>query len=289
MEEKIKQKRKNKYMNKRHFTSLISQYFGKFANREFPFWLQKIINQTYVTLMGLNMSEFHKPSRYKSLNALFTRELREERKFSLDGEDFISPCDSYISETGTITEDYALQIKGMRYKCADFIGSEFSEEEKAIVADGTFINHYLSPKDYHRYHIPTNLKVLKTVHIPGKFYPVNIPSLKKRVNLFIENERVVILCEATNGKRFYIILVSALNVGVMQVSFEPLIQTNASITSPQTYIFKDMYLNKGDDFGCFEMGSTIILLTEKDMLDVKIDAGDNVKFAQTIAKIKYKD
>jgi len=273
-------------LEKRHITSAISQGFGKFASKEFPHWFQKIVNSSYVGLMGLDMSDFHSPSTYKSLNALFTRRLKEERKYSLDAEDFISPCDSLISETGTITEDYALQIKGMRYKCADFIGSEFSDEEKSIVADGTFINCYLSPKDYHRYHIPTNLKVLKAVHVPGKFYPVNMPSLKKRLNLFIENERVVILCEATNGKRFYMILVSALNVGVMQVSFEPRIQTNAVARTPQTYEFENLYLNKGDDFGCFEMGSTIILLAEKDMLDVDVNAGDNVKFAQTIAKIK---
>jgi phosphatidylserine decarboxylase len=236
--------------------------------------------------MGLDMSEFHQASSYKSLNALFTRHLREPRKFSLDGDDFISPCDSLISETGKITDDYALQIKGMRYKCADFIGSEFTQEEKDIVSDGTFINCYLSPKDYHRYHIPTNLKVLKAVHVPGKFYPVNMPSLKKRLNLFIENERVVILCEASNGKRFYMILVSALNVGVMQVSFEPRIQTNAVATRPQSYEFDNLHLNKGDDFGCFEMGSTIIILSEKDMLEVDVKAGQNVKFAQTIAKLK---
>ncbi|MDQ7043653.1 MAG: phosphatidylserine decarboxylase, partial [Sulfurimonas sp.] len=239
-----------------------------------------------VSLMGLDMSDFHHPNTYKSLNALFTRSLRQKREFSLDSKDFISPCDSLISETGTITKDYALQIKGMRYKCADFIGDEFSDEEKAIVEDGNFINCYLSPKDYHRYHIPINLKVLKAVHIPGKFYPVNMPSLKKRLNLFIENERVVILCEANNGKKFYMVLVSALNVGVMQVSFEPRIQTNAIASSPQTYEFKDLYLNKGDDFGCFEMGSTIIILSEKEMLDVIVHAGEDVKFGQTIAKVK---
>ena len=273
-------------MEKRHITSLISQNFGKFASKEFPSWFQKIVNQSYVSLMGLDMSEFHHPSTYRSLNALFTRRLRERRTFSLNAEDFISPCDSYISECGELEKNYALQIKGMRYKADDFIGSEFTQKEKSILKDGSFINFYLSPKDYHRYHIPTNLKVLKAVHVPGKFYPVNMPSLKKRLNLFIENERVVILCEATNGKRFYMILVSALNVGVMQVSFEPRIQTNAVARTPQTYEFENLYLNKGDDFGCFEMGSTIILLAEKDMLDVDVNAGDNVKFAQTIAKIK---
>ena len=272
-------------MNKRHITSVISQGFGKFASKEFPTWIQKIINSSYVGLMGLDMGEFHASSTYKSLNALFTRRLKVDRRFSLEAEDFISPCDSQITECGTITDDYALQIKGMRYKCADFIGDEFSKEEKSIIDDGTFVNCYLSPKDYHRYHIPTNLKVLKAVHIPGKFYPVNVPSLKKRLNLFIENERVVILCETTSGKKFYMVLVSALNVGVMQVSFEPKIQTNAVATTPQAYNFKDLFLDKGSDFGCFEMGSTIIILAEKDMLCLKVKAGEDVSYGQTIAKI----
>jgi len=272
-------------MQKRHITSLISQNFWKFASNEFPRWFQKIVNSSYVGLMGLDMSEFHPPDTYKSLNAFFTRRLKEDRKFSLDASDFISPCDSFISECGTMTDDYALQIKGMRYKCDDFIGSEFTQEEKNKVHDGTFLNFYLSPKDYHRYHIPTNLKVFKAVHIPGKFYPVNMPSLKKRLNLFIENERVVLHCETSSGKRFFMVLVSALNVGVMQVSFEPRIQTNAVASTPQSYEFKDLYLNKGDDFGCFEMGSTIIVLAQKDMLELDVKAGDNVKYAQSIAKI----
>jgi phosphatidylserine decarboxylase len=272
-------------MNKRHITSAISQGFGKFASKEFPTWIQKIINSGYVGLMGLNMGEFHSSSTYKSLNALFIRRLKVDRKYSLEAEDFISPCDSKIIECGSIVDDYALQIKGMRYKCADFIGDEFTQDEKNIISDGTFINCYLSPKDYHRYHIPTNLKVLKTVHIPGKFYPVNVPSLKKRLNLFIENERVVILCETTSGKRFYMVLVSALNVGVMQVGFEPRIQTNARATELQVYEFKDLFLDKGTDFGCFEMGSTIIILAEKDMLEVNVNAGESVSYGQTIAKL----
>ncbi|MFT7860422.1 MAG: phosphatidylserine decarboxylase [Sulfurimonas sp.] len=273
-------------MNKKHITSLLSQTFGKFASKEFPHWFQKIVNNSYVKLMGLDMREFHEPNTYKSLNALFTRTLKEDRHYSLDGDDFISPCDSWISEVGHIENDYALQIKGMRYKASELLGDEFSDDEKAIIDDGDFINFYLSPKDYHRYHIPTNLKVLKAVHIPGKFYPVNLPSLKKRLNLFIENERVVLLCETTEGKKFYMVLVSALNVGVMKVSFEPRIQTNADVMMPQTYEFENTYLNKGDDFGCFEMGSTIVILSEKEMFkEVNVSTGEHVQYAQTIAKI----
>ena len=273
-------------MQKRHITSAISQTFGKFANKEFPTWFQNIVNQSYVSLMGLDMSEFHKPSSYKSLNALFTRKLREMRKFSLAAEDFISPCDSLISECGALVDDYALQIKGMRYKTDELLGQNFTQEEKDIVHNGDFINFYLSPKDYHRYHIPINMKVLKAVHIPGKFYPVNLPSLKKRLNLFIENERVVLQCETMEGKRFYMVLVSALNVGVMKVSFEPRIKTDANVVGEQVYEFKDLYLDKGEDFGCFEMGSTIVVISEKGMFEeILVQAGQKVKFGETIAKL----
>ena len=277
---------KGRKLEKRHITSAISQTFGKFASHEFPHWFQKIVNNSYVKLMGLDMSEFHSPETYKTLNALFTRHLKEPRHFSLDAQDFISPCDSLISECGTLITDYALQIKGMRYKTDELLGKSFTDDEKKRVHDGDFINFYLSPKDYHRYHIPINMKVLKAVHIPGKFYPVNFPSLKKRLNLFIENERVVLECETMEGKRFYMVLVSALNVGVMKVSFEPRIQTDANVIGEQVYTFKDLYLDKGDDFGCFEMGSTIVIISEKGMFEeVLVQAGNKVKFGDTIAKL----
>ncbi len=275
-------------MNKRHITSAISQVFGKFASKEFPHWFQKIVNYSYVKLMGLDMSEFHSLETYKSLNALFTRRFKEPRKFSLDAKDFISPCDSFITECGNLVDDYALQIKGMRYKTDDFLGKNFTQQEKDYIDDGTFINFYLSPKDYHRYHIPMNLQVLKAVHIPGKFYPVNIPSLKKRINLFIENERVVLLCQTQEGKKFYIVLVSALNVGVMQVSFEPRIQTNADVKSEKVYEFDNLHLDKGDDFGCFEMGSTIVILAQAEMLELSVQKGDKVRFSDIVGKYNFK-
>lgn len=269
----------------RHITSAISQTFGKFASKQFSKPVQNFINKAYVSLMGLDMSEFHSPTTYNSLNALFTRRLKEDRKYSLDASDFISPCDSYISECGTLDADYALQIKGMSYKSSDFIGTHFRDDEKKLMENGEFVNFYLSPKDYHRYHIPTNIKVLKAVHVPGKFFPVNMPTLKRKVNLFIENERVVIHCETTSGKRFFMVLVSALNVGVMQVGFESRIKTNADATISQAYEYENLHLNKGDDFGCFEMGSTIVIIAQKGTLDLHVEAGMDVKYGDTIAKL----
>ena len=269
---------------KKHITSVISQNFGKFASKEFPRWFQKIVNSSYVGLMGLDMREFNEPSSYKSLNALFTRKLNEDRTYSEDESVFISPTDSLISDCGKLEQHYALQIKGMQYSSDELLGENFSSQEKNIIHHGDFINFYLSPKDYHRYHIPCDLKVLRAVHIPGKLYPVNFPSLRKRIDLFIENERVVLMCENSFGKRFYMVLVGALNVGVMQVSFEPKIKTNANVFEQSVYNYENLELKKGDDFGCFEMGSTIVILAENGMLEFEDLTAQNVKYGQTIAK-----
>jgi len=268
----------------RHMTSLFSQGFGALANTHFPTPIQNLINKGYVTLMGLDMSEFRDPTSYDTLNALFTRHLETPREFSTDVKDFISPCDSLVTECGRIHENIAMQIKGMHYDVNSFLGDKISDDNKKRLEDGEYINCYLSPKDYHRFHIPCDLTVRKAVHIPGKLYPVNIPYLNKQPNLFIENERVVIECELDNGKIFYLVLVGALNVGVMQVAFEPAIKTNASATEVTEYVYeKGIKLSKNDDLGCFEMGSTIIVLAEEGTLERTINQGDKISYAQTIA------
>ncbi len=271
---------------KQHMTSIVSKYFGIFASKAFSPWFQHIVNKSYVSLMGLDMSDFHAPSSYKTLNKLFTRRFREPRSFSLNDSDFISPCDAYITECGDLDGEFALQIKGMTYSVSELLGDHFSEAEKAQVNGGQFMNFYLSPKDYHRYHIPVNLTILKAVHIPGKLYPVNIPSLNKRLNLFIENERVVLACETQQKKLFYMVLVGALNVGKMQIGFDPTIQTNASMQQAQSYNYKNLHLQKGEDFGCFEMGSTVVIISEPELLELTITTGQTVRFGQTISSLK---
>ncbi len=271
----------------RHLTSLFSQGFGAFANTHFPKPVQNLVNKGYVNLMGLDMSEFRDPTTYETLNALFTRQLKTPREFSSDPKDFISPCDSLITECGRLHEDIALHIKGMYYNINDLLGDEIDASQKAKLIDGDFINFYLSPKDYHRYHIPCDLSVKKAVHIPGKLYPVNMRYLNKQPNLFVENERVVLECENNEGQLFYMVLVGALNVGVMQVAFEPAIQTNASSTEVRVYSYEEgISLSKNDDFGCFEMGSTIVIIAEPGFLELGVEVGEKVAYAQTIAKVK---
>ncbi len=270
---------------KRHITSFISQQFGKFASKEFPVWFQKLVNSSYVKMMGLDMSEFEVASSYRSLNALFTRELVSTRSFDESPSALISPADSLVSAQGTIENSLALQIKGMSYCVDELLSTHFDSKSVDLLDGGEYINLYLSPKDYHRYHSPAPLKILKAVHIPGKLYPVNFPSLKKRLNLFIENERVVIECLTLDGKTLFIVLVGALNVGKMSVSFEPRIKTNSDATSISTYEYDELYLKKGECFGYFEMGSTVLLLAQKSLMHSSVDVDEKVKFAQTIATL----
>lgn len=268
---------------KQHFTSSLSKVFGKFASKPHSKAFQNYINRTYVSMMGLDMSDFNSPESYDTLNALFTRHLKAPRVFSTHPSDMISPCDSLVTDAGSMQGNTALQIKGMRYSVEDFLGEHIADSNKKKLHNGNYINFYLSPRDYHRYHVPLDMQVTKAVHIAGKLYPVNIPTLKRKLNLFIENERVVLECISIKGKLFYLVLVGALNVGKMEVSFEPRIKTNTGLGG--VYEYENLHLKKGDDLGCFEMGSTIIFLAEPGMVESNVTIGESVRFAQTIGKL----
>ena len=267
-----------------HITNIISQYFGKFAKTEFPSFIQKFINNTYVKTLGLNMSEFRNPKFYKSLNDLFTRELAIPRQINEDENNFISPCDSLITQCGTLEKDLLFQIKGMEYSVEEMLTYNFANNFDRI-KDGSYMNFYLSPKDYHRYHAPMDFKVNKLIHIPGKLYPVNIKYLNKQIDLFVENERVVLEC-INNDKLFYMVFVGALNVGQMVFDFEPKIQTNTDIRDIQIYEYEDKQIKKGDCLGYFKMGSTVVMVWEKDFVEIEELLGKDVKFGSIIAKKK---
>lgn len=276
-------------MDKRHYSSILSTLFGKFASKEFPTPIQKCINKGYVKFMGLDMSEFAPSSSYRSLNNLFTRALINSRDIDKNSDVVISPCDARITDFGEIVEGKAYQIKGMSYNTAGLIGEAF-KDALPLLEGGRFANFYLSPKDYHRYHIPFDLKIDAITHIPGKLYPVNIPLLKNKHNLFIENERVVISAKDNNNKKHFLVLVGALNVGKMVVTFEDRIHTNIKGNRIREYRYDTpKELSKGELFGWFEMGSTIVILSEKDAIEYNLSIDQRVSFAQTIGYLGGKN
>ena len=269
-----------------HITNKISKYFYKFASFEFYTPIQSLINNGYVFLLGLDMREFRSAGSYKTLNELFTRALVTPREIDKSLDTFISPADSFVSEAGVIKEDTALQIKGMEYSVKELFTEYISSEDLEKVQNGTFMNFYLSPKDYHRYRAVYNSQLLKLIHVPGKLYPVNFKYLNKQDSLFVENERVIAQCKTQNGQMYYMVFVGALNVGKMAFDFELAIETNSDKTEITVYEYDNLFINKGDCMGHFKMGSTVLLFWEENMVEIEELVNEPVKFTQTIAKIK---
>lgn len=264
-------------------SSCASRVFGRFASTKFPSTIQNIINQSYVKLMGVDLSECSNAESFESLNALFTRELKKPRVLEGDESTFISPSDSFITECGRIEEQKALQIKGELYRVRELLSDFISKADKDRLIDGNYINFYLSPKDYHRYHVPIDMRVAKAIHVPGKLYPVNLTWLKKVPELFIENERVILECYTKENKLFYMVCVGALNVGKMRFTFDESIQTNVKSSLSQPYMYDNLWLKKGEELGRFEMGSTIVMLFEKEMVTLKVQKDKHIRVGETIA------
>lgn len=257
----------------RGFSNTLSRIFGTFANTKFPTFLQNIINKMYVKFLKLDMSEFDKISSYKSLNELFTRKLLQKRHI---GNEIISPCDSLISAFGNVNDDIAFQIKGFAYNIKELLLNLYDNNLKDMI----YINFYLSPKDYHRYHAPLDFSILNASLFAGYLYPVNFKYLNKVSSLFCKNERVVLKCKNQNNEIFYLVFVGALNVGKMKFCFDENIQTN--LKNPQNLSFKYENLNvkKGDLLGYFEMGSTIVMIYPKRNFLIK--NLQKVKFGENI-------
>lgn len=272
-------------MKKRLFTNILSQQFGKFASKEFHPAIQKFINRSYAKILNLDLGEFKAAETYRSLNALFTRELLKKRNYSADLDSFISPVDAMVTEYGELNGEKLLQIKGMEYSVRELLGEHVGENVERVI-DGSYVNFYLSPRDYHRYHAPYYFRVSKAIHIPGKLYPVNLFYLRKQPNLFVENERVILECFDKEGALFYIVLVGALNVGKIVLSFDGRIHTNVNANEISEYTYDSLWLSKGELFGYFMMGSTAVMIFEKGYLDLLVKAGEKVRFGDVVGVLK---
>ena len=256
-----------------NLSNTFSRLFGRFANYEFFSPFQKFINATYVKIFKIDLSEFAPASSYPSLNALFTRSLVAKRPVNANPIVLISPCDSLITQLGKSSDKNALQIKGMEYSIEELLGQKLDRELY-------YINFYLSPKDYHRYHAPCDLEIYEVRYFGGELLPVNLPSLRKNQSLFVRNERVVVVAKTPNNKWVYFVAVGALNVGSMVMYFESRIQTNAKAHNISYTYSTPIVVKKGEELGMFKMGSTIVLFMEQMIADVNLNA--QVKFAQDI-------
>lgn len=231
-------------------------------------------------LFSINLTEHKNIEEYKTLNALFTRELVVPREYSDDDDIFISPADSKLLEIAKIQEGALYQVKGNDYGVDELLGFE----THGTLEGFTFLNFYLSPTDYHRFHAPCDIIVKRTLYIPGSLYPVNAPSLQKWPKLFSKNERVVLEGETNNGKKIFLIFVGALNVGKIAIKYEENINTNSCKEDVEVYEYAHLKLKKGDEIGYFKMGSSIVMICEE--FSGILTPPCKVRFGESIGKRK---
>jgi phosphatidylserine decarboxylase len=228
-----------------------------------------LIKNTLITWFarqyGVDMSEASQPdaAAYEHFNAFFTRALKPEvRPVCEQANALLSPVDGAVSQVGAIIEQGRIfQAKGRSYSLLELIGGD--QQLAREFDNGSFITLYLSPKDYHRIHMPLNGNLKHMLHVPGRLFSVSAATTRVVNRLFARNERVVNLFDNPSVGDFYVILVGALFVGSMETVW------HGQVTPPHGGFLKrwdydsndaPFRFNKGQEMSRFNMGSTVILL-----------------------------
>lgn len=211
-------------------------------------------------------AERQKPEDYLHFNDFFTRALRDgARPIDRQENAIISPVDGHISQQGRIVGHQLVQAKGFQYTTHALLGGDISLAK--CFDQGNFSVIYLSPRDYHRIHIPLSGRLLSMTYIPGKLFAVNPATVRTIPELFARNERVVLTFETDIGI-VALVMVGAIFVGSMEVVWM------GKITPPYDHTLQywdyhdaDIRFEKGAEIARFNMGSTIVLLTQADAID----------------------
>lgn len=265
---------------------LLSQFVSKFTHCENVTWKNFLIRQI-ATRYGVNWDESitQDLNAFKSFNEFFTRELKAGARPLVTEKDAIaSPADGVVSQAGKITGGDIFQAKGKRFTVTDLLGGD--SERAAKFNDGEFATIYLSPKDYHRLHMPISGTLREMVHVPGRLFSVNGATTEAVNGLFAKNERVVAIFDTEIGQ-VALVLVGAIFVSSIETVWHGVV-TPPSIKSVRSWNYETdaPILKIGDEMGRFNMGSTIIVLFEKDKMVWNTDllAGKTVKLGEKIGK-----
>lgn len=220
----------------------------------------------FVRRYGVDMAEAANPDigSYRSFNDFFTRPLKAGVR-PLASADFMCPVDGAISQFGSIDDHHIMQAKGHRFTIAELVGGDTILA--AQFRHGSFANLYLSPRDYHRLHMPCDGKLVRMIYVPGALFSVNPVTARGVPKLFARNERVVCVFESPDHGLFVMVLVGATIVGSMATVWHGVV--NAERTrdvSEWDYRSKNILLKKGEEMGRFLLGSTVVMLFRQDII-----------------------
>ena len=228
----------------------------------------------HVFHVDMSIAEQENPGDYKSFNAFFTRKLKKDARRQIIDDDFIlSPVDGAISQIGYINQYQLLQAKNKNYTLNQLLGGDGNLAD--IFLNGCFATLYLSPRDYHRIHMPVTGHLIKSIYVPGDLFPVNKIGVENVEQLFSKNERFISIFETQLGLMAQI-MIGAVLVGSMETvwlgEITPRKKRKLTVTE---YTENSIKLNQGEEFGHFNMGSTVILLFQNEKLswlpDIKKD------------------
>jgi len=265
-------KRKPQKQNYRNFTSRLAGYL---SNLKRPRWFVRFLIYFYKKKYRIQLSEFIVPAKgFRSFNSFFTRKLATGMRPL--GEGLVSPVDGSVFDFGSVDPDNKIYVKHRHYYIDDLIGDDFENVSSYAVL-------YLSPANYHRVHAGFDMEIESTSYLPGTLLSVGKRTVKRKDRVYCRNERIVIHGKSAYG-RFYFILVGALMVGKVKLSFDSGLKTNIrkGINSKKTYKFP-VVIEKGDEIGYFEMGSSVIILLEDPCLaTIKKPIQSQIKFGETL-------
>lgn len=252
-------------------------------------WWKTTFTRWFVNQFNVDMSLAKEPNldSYPSFNAFFTRALRDDARPIIADENLLaSPVDGAVSQLGVIKSGRIFQAKGRDYTLLELLGNDTEKAQQ--FEDGSFATLYLSPRDYHRIHIPFEGKLTSMTHIPGRLFSVSPSTARAVPRLFARNERVVAYFDTEIGP-MAMVMVGAIFVASIETVWA------GEVTPPAGQHIRhwdynsdnsDHHFRKGDEIGRFNMGSTVILLTEKNAvhwLD-DIQATSNIQMGQALAK-----
>jgi phosphatidylserine decarboxylase len=269
---------------------LLSQVMYWITRSEWkPFKNLLIRNAVHLYKVDMSVAVEQDPEKYKSFNEFFTRALRPEaRPLAEEKDAVICPVDGMVSEAGNIEDGRIYQAKGHDFTLQELLGGD--PKLTSAFADGSFATIYLSPRDYHRIHIPLGGTLKKMVHVPGRLFSVSPTTTRAIPRLFARNERIINLFDTDAGP-MAVIMVGAIFVASMDTVWAGTVTPRRRQVQSCEYGRKStaaIKLGRGAELGRFNMGSTVILLFGKEAVQWEeiLQPETKVQMGQQIATIK---
>ena len=250
----------------------VSRAIGWGASRGLPQGLRGMMLSRFARAYGIDLDEAEKPlGDYADFDELFTRRLRAgARPIADEPAGIVSPADGVVVECGLATAGKLIQAKGTLFDLTELLSDE---EIAARLVGGAYLITYLSPKDYHRVHSPVAGRVIGWRHIPGSLFSVGAKSVASEPGLFVRNERFVTLIEMDGGGLCAVVMVAAIGVGHVTVSYDEDVATHRprfSRAAVRHRRYDDPKpIRRGEELGIFHLGSTTIVVFEPGRVELK--------------------